>query len=638
MSDHSAADPASENCTVYYGPGTPPDAIDAQHWRPAAELFGREVGDEAAVLIVDSALLDQRGDLRMLPGRVILVAADEASQTALGNRAPISVIGVSDPTARRRVFDAACQLACARLAAFRALRRLALEKREARELRRIGTALMLERDLGALLKQIIVEGKRLTESDAGLILLVEPDPSNPRLLRAVVWDFDYLTRPGPMITTAIDDSTIVGHAVRTRRTIVVDDAYSLPPNAPFRQSTAFDSQFGYYRRSMLVVPMIDHLDRAVGVFLFLNRKSDPQARITNKEEADRFVLPYTKREVRLARALASEAAVSIENSRLYAEIESILDGVVKASVSAIDMRDPTTAGHSLRVATLTTGIAAAAERAGRGRYRNLRFTRQQMRELRYAGLLHDFGKVAVHEDVLVKAKKLPPLLSERVEARFKLIRRTMEMEYYKARATHQTARDQSQTELASQLEQLEHMRKVVMDANEPTIRPEPASPELAAIAARTFERADGRSATYLTPEELRFLQLPKGTLDDSERAKIESHVEETYRYLVNIPWTDDLRNIATYASGHHEKLDGSGYPRRLKGDEIPVQVRMITIADIFDALTASDRPYKRAVPADKALDIIRAEAKAGRLDEDLVNITIESQAYRRILEEDWRNL
>ena len=396
---------------------------------------------------------------------------------------------------------------------------------------------------------------------------------------------------------------------------------------------------------MLAVPMLDHLGHLVGVLAFANRKSDPDARIASKEDADRYVLPYTDREVRLARSLASQAALSIENARLHTQVERILESVVKAAVSAIDQRDATSAGHSLRVSALTTGIAAAVERGGRGRYRDTRFTAKQLRELRFAALLHDFGKITVQEDVLVKAKKLPPILWERVDARFELIRVTMEREYYRQRASLRLSDEDErltgarlEEELTAQLGQLDHMRAVVRNANEPAVLPELSEAELSEIAKRTFPQRDGIVSPYLTQDELRFLQIPRGTLDDTERHEIESHAEATYRFLTKIPWTEDLGNLAEFALSHHEKLDGSGYPKGLKGDEIPVQVRMITIADIFDALTESDRPYKPAISSDKALDIIRGEATAGRLDPDLVEIMIESEAYRRILEEDWRRL
>jgi HD-GYP domain-containing protein (c-di-GMP phosphodiesterase class II) len=576
----------------------------------------------------------------------VFVSADDETQSALKRRAPISIAGVNDDVARDRVLDAACVLSCARHAGVRLRRHIAGRKLEFRELSRIGMALMLERDNDALLRQIVDQGKRLTGSDGGGLLLAETDALGRTYLRSALARFDNLPEAEAAHTVlAIDDVGIVPYAARSREPVAVADAYNPPADVPFVADTRFERLYGYYRKSILAVPMLDHVGRLVGVLAFVNRKSDPTAVVRTKEDADRFVLPYTEREVSLVRSLASQAAVSIENARLYTQIEQILESVVKASVSAIDERDPSTAGHSLRVSALTTGIAEAVERGGRGTYRNTHFTGKQMRELRFAALLHDFGKVTVHEDVLMKAKKLSPVLWERVHMRFELIRTTMERDYYKQRASVRCSGEDEpemgrrlEEELTMELDQLDRMWAVVRDANEPTILPERAVAELSDIATRTFARRGDRVEPYLTPQELRFLQIPYGTLDDAERAEVEAHAEQTYRFLSRIPWTEDLGNLSTFALSHHEKLDGSGYPRGLKGDEIPVQVRMITIADIFDALTERDRPYKPALSPDKALDIIRGEATAGRLDRDLVEIMIESQAYRRILEEDWQRL
>jgi len=637
---------APENCIIYYGPHTRPATLNGARWRPVEELWAREVHDEPAVLIVEASMLERRDLLRRLPRRVVLVAADEEVQAALESRVKISIVGVSDDVARDRVLDAACVLSCTRFAGVRIRRRLASRKLEFRELSRVGMALMLERDHEALLGQIVDQGKRLTGSDGGGMLLAETDAHGVTYLRVADARFD--TLPDVELTQhviAIDESSIAGHAALTREPVTVADAYHLPADATFGADPRFEQIYGYYRKSVLAVPMLDHVGRLVGVLAFVNRKSDPSARIQSKDDADRYVLPYTAREVSLVRSLASQAAVSIENARLYAQIEQILESVVKASVTAIDERDPSTAGHSLRVSALTTGIAEAVERGGRGAYRDTRFTAKQMRELRFAALLHDFGKVTVHEDVLTKAKKLPPVLWERVNTRFELIRTTMERDYYKQLASLRHSRDDERTlrtrleeEFTAQVYQLEQMWAVVTEANEPVILAEQSAAELSDIASLTFTRRGDGVTPYLTPEELRFLQIPRGTLDAAERAEVEAHAEQTYRFLNTIPWTDDLGNLGNFALSHHEKLDGSGYPRGLKGDEIPVQVRMITIADIFDALTERNRPYKAAVPTEKALDIIRAEAADGRLDRDLVEIMIESQAYRRILEEDWHHL
>jgi HD-GYP domain-containing protein (c-di-GMP phosphodiesterase class II) len=427
--------------------------------------------------------------------------------------------------------------------------------------------------------------------------------------------------------------------------MVIDDAYELPPDAGFVQNSEFDRQLGYRRRSMLIVPMVDHREFVTGVLVFINRKSDQNIQLTSAAAVDRYVLRYTAREAVLARSLAGQAAVSIENARLYAQIEHIFQSFVKAAVTAIDQRDPATAGHSVRVATLTTALAEAVQRQGHGAYRDVSFTREQMRELYFAALLHDFGKIAVPEDVLTKAKKLPSALWERVDARFDLISRTLEVEYLRKRqsllssaADGRQRLDLFEAEFVEQRRQVARMRDVIRAANEPAIQPEVPAAELLEIAEHTFEGPDGSVVPFLTPHELHYLRLPKGSLDERERAQIRSHVAATHRYLIEIPWTENLINVPNYSYEHHEKLDGSGYPMKLRGEEIPIQARILTIADIFDALTASDRPYKAAVAPEKALEMIQAEASGGKLDAELVRVMVESRVYRRILDEDWHRL
>jgi HD-GYP domain-containing protein (c-di-GMP phosphodiesterase class II) len=374
--------------------------------------------------------------------------------------------------------------------------------------------------------------------------------------------------------------------------------------------------------------MLDQRDHLVGVLALVNRKRFRDAKIVDKESADRYALPYRARDIRVARSLASQAAVAIENVQLYAQVEQTLEGVVKTAVSAIDERDPATAGHSMRVADMTVGLARAVERVGSGPYKGVRFTPRQIRELRFAALLHDLGKVAVREEVLVKARKLPPVLWERVDARFDLIQRTMELEHCQS--------GRSDGELKEQIEELQRMRAIVLQANEPSVLAEEPSAALAQIARLTFERPDGHVAPYLAKEELQYLQLPRGTLDDRERAEVESHAEATYRLLSHIPWTEDLMHVADYARGHHEKLNGRGYPRGLTADDIPVQTRLITLADIFDALTEGHRWYKPPVSVDRAFDMLWREVDEGLLDGELVRVALESGAFTEVLKGDWR--
>ena len=638
-------EPDRHQCSVFHGPGIVPAEFGATSealWRPIAGLGAAAVADEPAVLIVDASLVDGSAILPGAPSHVVVVAADAPSLRALRERAHVSLAGVTHATARRVVLDAACQLSCARLAALRRRRQIGRSNREIRELHRVGSALMHEHDRDSLLRLIIKMGKELTASDGAGILLSETADTGEQQLRAALYEFDSLPNVADLtgLTTGINHDTIVGHAAATQLPVVVDDAYQLPHDVDFKASQAFDERYRYHRRSALAVPMVDRLGHAVGVLLFINRKTEPGAVIRSREAADRYVVAYTSREVRLAESLGGQAAVAIENANLHAQIEHILEGVVRAAVTAIDQRDPATAGHSIRVAILADALADAVERTGTGRYRDVHFTRHERRELHYAALLHDFGKVTIREDVLTKAKKLPPFLWERVDARFDFIRRTMEVDYYKererlvqARLAADPAMVELDKQLAEQIARLDAMRTVVTQANEPSVPETSIASALLDIARHSYERVDGTRAPYLTTEELRYLQVRHGTLDERERIEVESHAEETYQYLLRIPWTHDLKNVCAYAYEHHEKLNGTGYPRRLKGDEIPLQARIITLADMFDALTEADRPYRHAVSAEQALDIIQADADAGLLDSALVAIMAESQVYRRDIEE-----
>lgn len=619
--------------------------------QPAAALETRAIGsladasapDSPTVLVLDRALAagadELNAALRTIPDAVVVLAADEeADALARGSERVLLVLPRGEEAAARAL-RGALRVSAERLAQARLERELRSARRELRELAGVGMALMTERDPDRLLRTILSKARQLTASDAGSLYLVEEDENGERRLCFAQTQNDSIHVPYEAFTLPLDTTSVAGYAAVTRETLRVADAYDLPPGAPYRLNRSFDERFGYRTCSMLVVPMVDHPGNVVGVLQLINHKRDPAARIDGQEAAKRWVVPYRPREMELVQALAGQAAVSIENSRLYRQVENLFESFVKAAVVAVDQRDPATSGHSVRVATLTCDLAAALERGGRGRYAGMRFSGEQMRELRYASLLHDFGKVGVREEVLVKPKKLPPLLLERVQARFAFIRRTLEMEDYRARAlAAERGEPLADAGAEARKAELERVRALVLAANEPTILPERAAAELDGLSRLTFAGPDGTPLPYLTEEELAYLRIPRGSLTGDERREIESHVEQTYRFLVQIPWTGDLRNVAQIAYGHHEKLNGRGYPRGVDGDHIPPQTRMMTVADIFDALTASDRPYKRAVSAERAIDILHMEAGDGLLDTELVETMVESGVYRRILEVDWRAL
>ena len=527
--------------------------------------------------------------------------------------------------------------AAARMEMARARAEAASRSREIAELTRIGVALGTERDLKGLLDLILTQARRITTSDAGSLYLVETgDQGQLRLRIRIAQTYSKPEAPFVEFTIPVDRSSLAGYTAVTGEPLVIDDAYFLPPDVEYTINRSFDERWGYRTKSMLVIPMKDHKEQVIGVLQLINRKRSPDAMLAAPADVDAQVVPYSKRTVELVTALAGQAAVSIENSRLYDEIEKLFEGFVKAAVHAIEQRDPTTFGHSGRVANMTVSLAAVVDRAQEGSYRGVRFSREQLRELRYAGLLHDFGKVGVREQVLVKAKKLYPLQLDLIKQRYDFVRRTAEREFWRQRAEFLEAHGRSgyddflkrlEGELEHEVRNLERFLGAVLDANEPTVLPAGRFEELLALARCTYQDLSGESRPYLSDEEMRYLTIPKGSLDESERLEIESHVTNTYRFLQQIPWTRELQHVPIIAYGHHEKLNGGGYPRRVTGDAIPIQTRMMTISDIYDALTAADRPYKPAVASAHALDIMAEEVRTGQLDQELFRLFVDGKVF-----------
>ena len=513
---------------------------------------------------------------------------------------------------------------------------LRLVATELETLNKIGVALSTERNPDALLELILTKSREITGCDAGSLYLVEEVSEGTKHLVFKLTQSDSHSVPFRQFTLPIDTRSIAGYAAATGNILNIKDAYRIR-NLPFRLNRDFDQKFGYRTKSILVVPMKNQKDEVIGVLQLINAKRDPSVKLTSRQIVHREVLPFSERSQELAASLASQAAVALENSLLYREIENLFEGFVKASVLAIESRDPTTFGHSERVAKLTVGLAEAVDRSDSGPYRDIHFTSQDIREIRYASILHDFGKVGVREEVLVKAKKLYPSQIEFINKRFQYIRKVLELDAYRKKLDHvltngnqnyQPFFAEIETAESQQLQQLDEFLSHILQANEPTVLPEKTSEKLVEIAGWTFQDPSGPTEPLVTSEELRFLTIPKGSLDPEERVQIESHVIHSFRFLSQIPWTKELKRIPLIAKAHHEKLDGSGYPYHMKAEEIPFQAKMMTISDIFDALTARDRPYKRAVPMERALDIIGQEVKSQLLDPVLFQLFVDAKIFQ----------
>jgi HD-GYP domain-containing protein (c-di-GMP phosphodiesterase class II) len=523
---------------------------------------------------------------------------------------------------------------------------LARSRQALHEMSKVGAALLGERDPMTLFDLILTQARALTGSDAGSLYLVEKDDAGGRVLHFIASQIDTLPDlPSLSFRLPLDETSLAGHAAMSGSPLVIDDVYRLPDGVPYSfNRAAFDEKYGYRAKSMLVVPMVDHRGKCVGVLQLINRKSDPDAEIHTDEAADLWVLPYTEREVDIVTSLAGQAAVAIENGRLYQDIENLFAGFIKAAVTAIDRRDPTTSGHSVRVTELTCDVAQLVNDQTEGPFANVFFTDSEMKQLRYAGLLHDFGKIGVREEVLVKQAKLSPVLEAQVRSRFIQIRASARLHAAEARAeaiarrgAAEATRDLEEIDrqLEHQLARAEEYWHAIQQANIPRVLDEDAADILRVIADTTFIDLDGEEQHYLTPNELHFLEIRRGSLDEAERDQIQSHVVHSYDFLLNIPWTDELSRVAEIVRGHHEKLNGTGYPDGVTGESLSLETRIMTVCDIFDALTASDRPYKKAMPVEKAIQILRWEAKDGMLDPDVVELFAESGVYQKVLDADW---
>ena len=634
-----------------WDPGAVQAALDAEQIESKAiNRFGPgTLDDRPTVLLLDETLR------RLLGAPGVRSAADAgASVVALGapdeTDMPADLPGADlvsaflrHPWGPRQLFaalKAAYRTSAMRLEAQRARAEIAARSKEIAELTRIGVALSTERNYDVLLALILEQSRQITQSDGGSLYLVEGRDTPAPRLRFKLTQSDTLTSAGFVeFTMPLDNRSIAGSVCSDGEPLVIDDVYFLPPDVEYSFNRSFDERNNYRAKSMLTVPMRNHRDEVIGALQLINRKRDPAVKLVSPAVTQEQVIPFSRRSVEIVLALASQAAVSIENSLLYESIERLFEGFVTAAVTAIEQRDPTTFGHSGRVATMTVGLAEVVDRATDGQYRHINFSREQLKEIRYAGLLHDFGKVGVREQVLVKAKKLYPPDLALMKSRYAFIKRSAESAYHRKRADYLAAQGtqgyaefiaEADQAYAREIEELEKFLRTVLTANEPSVLPEGSFEELLALADRRFKDIEGQEQAYISDDEIRFLSIRKGSLDEAERLEIESHVTHTYRFLLQIPWTKELSQIPLIAYGHHEKLNGRGYPRKVSAADIPIQTRMMTVSDIFDALTAADRPYKRAVPLQKALDIMTSEVKDGMLDPELFRLFTDAKVFEKL--------
>jgi HD-GYP domain-containing protein (c-di-GMP phosphodiesterase class II) len=506
------------------------------------------------------------------------------------------------------------------------------------ELIEIARAIENERDIDKLLGLILEKSRFITGADAGSIYVVETVAATGReQLRFKLSQNDSVKFDSREFTMPLNARSMAGAAALRREAINITDVYDLPADSPFGFDRSFDEKTGYRTKSVLCAPLVSRNSEVIGVVQLINKKRDPSSRLHSKESVDAQVLAFDARAEELVGTLAAQAGISLENAILLEEIRRIFDGFVRASVEAIEQRDPTTSGHSRRVSLLTLGLAQAVERLETGPYREVVFSPEDLREIEYASLLHDFGKIGVREQVLVKAKKLYEPELAAIRQRLELAVRSLQVEMLskKLRAVSRGAGpaeiEALDREHAQRRADIENAWQLIETANEPTVLKGGEFSRVEALARQTYVGLEGDERPLLTAAEVMSLSITRGSLTPTEIQEIQSHVAHTYQFLSAIPWGKSFRRVPLIAGAHHEKLNGTGYPNRLRGEEIPLQSKLMSVSDIFDALTASDRPYKRAVPVDKALDILGYEVKDQHLDGELVRVFVGARVWESVL-------
>lgn len=495
----------------------------------------------------------------------------------------------------------------------------------------IGRDLMRIRDRDKLLRRILEVSRLMTGADAGSIFLAEEIDGKP-YLRFKYSHTVSMQLPYEEFVMPRTVGSIAGYVSLTGHSLNIDDVYLLPKDLPYGFNKSFDLAHGYRTKSMLAVPMTDHTGAVVGVVQLLNSKetegmvgNDPDKIILKKpSDFEDLVVSFKERYIPLMEAVAAQAAVALENAAMIKRIQTQFEQFVAAAVDAVEARDPATSGHSSRVAVHAVAIAHEFNRRAEAAGKEPLFSETQLTELEYAGLLHDFGKVYIDPSIFLKAKKLFPGDFDRLILRMKYLRRSLELEFSE-RCAEIGGDEKACVEEKRQaaVKELMEIIRLITELNEPAMTVEDPAEAIERIRKATLPPVlgiEGEAIPILTDTEVFNLQTKRGSLNSEERKEIERHVVRSYEFVKRIPWPPEYANIPAIVRSHHEQLDGSGYPDGLKADAIPFQARILAVVDVYDALTASDRPYKKAASPEKAVFILREDAKKGKLDPEIVEI------------------
>jgi len=503
------------------------------------------------------------------------------------------------------------------------------------QLNAIGASLSAERDINRLLEAILTAAKTITRADGGtLYRLTEEKTLRFEIVRTSSLKY-YLGgttgNPVPFYPIQLykdgkpNQTMVAAQAALTGNTINIADAYTAE-GFDFTGTRAFDAKTGYRSKSFLTVPMRNHEGETIGVLQLINAQ-DPR----NGE-----IVAFSASDQRLAESLASQAAVALANRMLINQLESLFESFISLINGAIDEKSPYTGGHCQRVPVLTMLLAEAVNETTEGPLAQFRMTDKDRYELKIAGLLHDCGKVTTPVHVVDKATKLETIFDrvQLIDTRFEVLKRDLEIESLKRRASmSRMEMADEEARLRDELRRLDEDRKFLHACNIGSERMRDEDIEhVKRIARYRWRDVSGHEADFLTADEVRNLTIRAGTLTEDERKIINHHIVATIKMLESLPWPRHLTNVPEYAGGHHERMDGKGYPRGLTREQMSVQARCMGIADIFEALTAKDRPYKKGKTLSESLQILGRMKENHHVDPDLFDVFVRRKVYRRYAE------
>lgn len=479
---------------------------------------------------------------------------------------------------------------------------------------KVGSYLSLQKDTSKLLDTIVSTSMKLTNSDAGSLYIREGNFLRFKIAKNTSRHFPFNEFQIPLTK-----ESIAGYCALSGDSYNFSSVDSIPDILGIKYNDSFDKKVGYKTVNMLVVPMKNLKGEIIGVLQLLNKKNSFARILDTIDDFKDHISSYTSHEERIISSLSSSAAIILERRKLYGEIKELFKTFSQSMVTTIDSRDPATAGHSIRVANYASNFANAINGVDYGKYRFLTFSEEKIEEIYYAALLHDVGKIGVKESILLKEDRLTKDEIESIKYKLSYLKKDIEFKIFKSEQSKDE--DALFEKIGIYMDFLEKMsKKSFMSDEDESLLDE--------ISRIEFHDIKGKTSKILTEKQLDSLKVKRGNLSLDERSIMEKHPHYTHEILKSISWGKELKDLPYIAACHHEKINGKGYPYSLKDEEIPVQSKILAIVDIYDALTASDRPYKPALSVEKTLSILEEEAGRNHIDKELLDIFINEKVYQ----------